>query len=84
MDRNHNHFPTLLTGCIIVTIILYIISNVIIFFHERNLKTRRDSLLDNEQATTAKLNDEDEEELEMANSLQDINKARKNSILLSF
>jgi hypothetical protein len=71
MDRNHNHFPTLLTACIIITIMLYVISNVVIFFHERNLKSKQDP-------------NTDDIEGEMTNYLQDINKTRKNSILLTF
>ncbi|UJR19827.1 hypothetical protein I4U23_022960 [Adineta vaga] len=69
MDMNQNHFPTLLTGSIIITMILYIISSVVIFFHKRNVKTRRNSLV----------NDEEEEQ-----QMKDRNNIRKNSIILSF
>lgn len=35
MDDNPKHFPTILTMCIIMAIILYIISHVVYFFHQR-------------------------------------------------
>ncbi|CAF4330929.1 unnamed protein product, partial [Adineta steineri] len=74
MDVNQNHFPTLLTGSIIITMILYIISNVIIVFYKRNIKTRRNSLIDKEE----------EEQQNMDDYLKDYNNIRKNSIILSF
>ncbi|CAF1426946.1 unnamed protein product [Adineta steineri] len=74
MDVNQNHFPTLLTGSIIITMIIYIISNVIIVFHKRNIKTRRNSLIDKEE----------EQQQNMDDYLKDYNNIRKNSIILSF
>ncbi len=35
MDHNPNHFPTLLVICVTVAIILYVLSNVLYFFHQR-------------------------------------------------
>jgi hypothetical protein len=35
MDRNRNHFPTLLFICILTSILLYLISNIISFIHQR-------------------------------------------------
>ncbi|CAF1271268.1 unnamed protein product [Adineta ricciae] len=73
MDVNQNHFPTLLTGSIVVTMMLFIVSNLVIFCHKRTVKTRRNSLIN-----------EDEDEQNMADYLKDYNNVRKNSIILSF
>ncbi len=35
MVRNPKHFPTLLIVCILMSIIFYIVSNIVCFFHER-------------------------------------------------
>lgn len=35
MDHNPNHFPTLLIVCILMSILLYIVSNVVHFIHRR-------------------------------------------------
>ncbi|UJR20194.1 hypothetical protein I4U23_023326 [Adineta vaga] len=35
MDKNPNHFPTLLIVCILISIVLYIISNAISYFYQR-------------------------------------------------
>ena len=35
MDLNPNHFPTLLAVCILMAIILYIVSHLVHFFHQR-------------------------------------------------
>jgi hypothetical protein len=42
MDHNPNHFPTLLVICVIVAIILYVLSNILYFFHQKkySLNTR--------------------------------------------
>jgi hypothetical protein len=36
MDRNTKHFPTLLIICMLMSIILYVASNLVCFFHKRN------------------------------------------------
>ena len=36
MDLNPNHFPTLLVICTLMSIILYITSYTVYFFHQRN------------------------------------------------
>jgi hypothetical protein len=35
MDHNPDHFPTLLVICIMVAIILYVLSNILYFFHQK-------------------------------------------------
>ncbi len=42
IDINQNHFPTLLTGSAII-------SSIVIFFHKRNVKTRGNSLVDDQE-----------------------------------
>ncbi len=66
MDRNSNHFPTLLVVCILMSIFLYIISNVIYFFHHR--KTARASITTGVALPSEVLN---EEEQDMANYLKE-------------
>ena len=44
MDYNPNHFPTLLIVGIIMAILLFIVSNIIEYFHRRNLKNARHSI----------------------------------------
>ncbi len=63
MDSNPNHFPILLIVCILVSIILYVASNVIAFIHQRN------SAKDTPRITGTK--SVNEEEQEMANYLKD-------------
>ncbi len=63
MDSNPNHFPTLLIVCILVSILLYVASNVIAFIHQRN------SAKDTPRTTGTK--SVNEEEQEMANYLKD-------------
>jgi hypothetical protein len=73
MDRDPDHFPTLITACVILTIILYIISNVIIFFHQRNLKNRQHPVVNDVPLTTDKLS---EEEQQMTNYLLSVNETQ--------
>lgn len=70
MDHDPNHFPTLLTVNIITSIILYIILYLIAFFHERGLKNKQHSVVNDESLTRDKLN---EEEQSMTNYLQGVN-----------
>ncbi|UJR17184.1 hypothetical protein I4U23_004079 [Adineta vaga] len=55
MDHNPNHFPTLLAIYILMTIILYIASYVVYFFHQR-------SVLNNKKIRSPKNTIEDDEE----------------------
>jgi hypothetical protein len=59
MDRDPNHFSTLITACVITAIALFILSNIIIIFHERRIKTRRNSIVNEVPLTTDKLSDKD-------------------------
>lgn len=69
MDLNPNHFPTLLFICILMSILLYVISNVIYFFHQRkNAKNVQASVTN---GTTLNPESVNEEEEQMANYLRD-------------
>jgi hypothetical protein len=59
MDKNPNHFPTLLFICIIMSILLYIISNVIYFIHQR--KTTKNASTNPTKLSQEVVNDEEEE-----------------------
>ena len=64
MDRNPNHFPTLLIVCILMSIIFYIASHIVYFFHERkNLLNARPSVTNGAALSV--------EEQQMANYLRD-------------
>jgi hypothetical protein len=69
MDHDPNHFPTLITASVITSIILYILSSVIAFFHEQGLKNKQHSVVNDESLTRDKLN---EEEQSMTNYLQSV------------
>jgi hypothetical protein len=70
MDRDPNHFSTLITICIILTMILYIIANFIIFFHQRSLKKLAHPVVNDVSLTADKLN---EDEQQMVKSLEGVN-----------
>jgi large-conductance mechanosensitive channel len=70
MDHDPNHFPTLITVCVITTIILFILINMIIFFHERSVKDHQQAVMNEVKLTTDQLG---EEEKEMTNYLQGVN-----------
>jgi hypothetical protein len=70
MDRDPNHFPTLITACVITTITLFILINIIIFFHERSVKDHQQAVMNEVKLTTDQLG---EEEKEMTNYLQGVN-----------
>jgi len=70
MDRDPNHFPTFITACVITAIALFILSNIIIIVHERSIKTRHNSIVNDVPVTTDKLSDEEQQ---MANYLQSVN-----------
>jgi hypothetical protein len=69
MDHDPNHFPTLIVACVTVTIILYIIANVIILFHQQNLKNKQDPVINDLPLTTNEL---DEEQQKMNSYLQSV------------
>jgi hypothetical protein len=73
MDRDPNHFPTLITACVITTITLFILINMIIFFHERSVKNHQQAVINEVKLTTDKLG---EEEKEMTNYLQGVNETQ--------
>jgi DMSO reductase anchor subunit len=70
MDYDPNHFSTLLTVCIMITILLYIILNVIEVCHQRSIKTTQHSITNDESLTTDELNDEEQQ---MTNYLEGVN-----------
>jgi hypothetical protein len=70
MDRDPNHFPTLITACVITTITLFILINMIIFFHERSVKNHQQAVINEVKLTTDELG---EEEKQMAIYLQGVN-----------
>jgi hypothetical protein len=70
MDRDPNHFPTLLTVIIILPIILHIISNVITFFHERKLRNRQHPIKNDIPLSREHFG---EEEQQLTNYLKDDN-----------
>jgi len=73
MDRDPNHFPTLITACVITTISLFILINMIIFFHERSVKNHQQAVINEVKLTTDKLG---EEEKQMTNYLQGVNETQ--------
>jgi hypothetical protein len=73
MDRDPNHFPTLITACVITTITLFILINMIIFFHERSVKNHQQAVINEVKLTTDKLG---KEEKEMTNYLQGVNETQ--------
>lgn len=70
MDTNPNHFPTLLFICILMSIVLYVISNVLYFLHQREKKTKTDRLTKPDD-TELRFEPVDNEEEEMVNYLKD-------------
>ena len=55
MDRNPNHFPTLLAVCILMAIILYITSHLVYYVHQRN------TLINDATLSPERLNEEEEQ-----------------------
>ena len=69
MDYYPNHFPVLLTTCLLVSILFYIASNIVYFFHRRkNLLAARSALTIGAVVSSENF---DEGEQEMANYLKD-------------
>lgn len=50
MDHNPNYFPILITVCVIISIVFYILSNIVVFVHERNLPPK-DPSMGNDRST---------------------------------
>ncbi|CAF3238275.1 unnamed protein product [Rotaria sp. Silwood2] len=69
MDHNPNHFPTILAVCISITIIVYIVSHLIYFLHQRNnLLNDRPSVTNGSPVSPQTFN---EEEQQITNYLRD-------------
>lgn len=66
MDRNPNNFPILLTVGVLACMLLFILLNVIVFFHQRKLKAKQNQI----STVTNEIN---EEEQKMADYLQNVN-----------
>ena len=73
MDYNPKHFPTLITVCVISSIILFTILNVIVVVHQRNSRAKDDSIADNQPVTAEKFN---EEEQKLANYIENVNETQ--------
>ncbi|CAF1445585.1 unnamed protein product, partial [Rotaria sordida] len=69
IDRNPNHFPTILAVCILMAIILYIASHIVYFFHQqKNLLNVRSSVINGSALSSEYCN---EEEQQITNYLRD-------------
>ncbi len=66
MDRNPNHFPTLLAVYILMAIILYMASHLVYFFHQRKKLLNAQPSLINDSPE-----DMNEEEQQMTNYIRD-------------
>ncbi|CAF5020400.1 unnamed protein product [Rotaria sp. Silwood1] len=63
MDRNPNHFPTLLAVCILMAIIFYIASHLVHFFHQRKNLLHARSLVTNDTALSSESYNEEEQQM---------------------
>jgi len=63
MDRNANHFPTLLAVCILMAIILYIVSHLVYFFHQRNNLLHARSSVKNDPTLSPECFNEEEQQM---------------------
>jgi hypothetical protein len=70
MDYNPNHFPTLIAIYVIIGISLYILVNMITFFHERSLKKKQHLTTNDELLITDKINEEPQEMANISTSRQ--------------
>lgn len=68
MDQNSNHFPTLLAVCILVSVFLYIVSNIVNVIHQRKLSKK--STLGKNVIVQSSTNFDDEEQ-QLANQLKE-------------
>ena len=72
MDTNPNHFPTLLFICIIMSILLYVISNVLYAIHQRKTtKNVRSTIVNNTELNFEPVNNEEQEMVEYLKEQQD-------------
>lgn len=60
MDYNPKHFPTLITVSVISSIIFFVILNGIAFIHQRNCRTRNDSVADKQRVTMDQFSEEEQ------------------------
>jgi hypothetical protein len=63
MDRNPNHFPTLLAVCILMAIILYVISHVVYFFHQWKNLLNAQTLVTDSSALSPECSNEEEQQM---------------------
>jgi len=70
MDRNPNHFPTLLIVCMLMSILLYILSNIVYFFHQRKHPVNAQASTTND-ATAVSPEDFNDDEQNMAKYLKE-------------
>jgi hypothetical protein len=62
MDKNPNHFPTLLFIGILVSIILYVLSNIVYFIHQRQTTKKAEATSKNSKNISPEgVNDEEQE-----------------------
>lgn len=62
MDKNPNHFPTLLFIGILVSIILYVLSNIVYFIHQRQTTKKAETTSTNSKKISPEgVNDEEQE-----------------------
>ncbi|CAF3873017.1 unnamed protein product, partial [Rotaria sordida] len=63
IDRNPNHFPTILAVCILMAIILYIASHIVYFFHQQKNLLNVRSLVINGSALSSEYCNEEEQQI---------------------
>ncbi len=62
MDKNPNHFPTLLFIGILISIILYVLSNIVHFIHQRQTTKKAETTSTNSKKISPEgVNDEEQE-----------------------
>jgi hypothetical protein len=63
MDRNPNHFPTLLIVCMLMSILLYVASTVVYFLHERKNSLNARASITNGAALSPDIFNEEEQQM---------------------
>jgi hypothetical protein len=72
MDRNPNHFPTLLIVCMLMSILLYVASNVVYFIHKRTKSSNaRPSVTNGGTLSPEGLNEEEQQMTEYLRDQED-------------
>ena len=72
MDSNPNHFPTLLFVCILTSIVLYVISNVVYVLHQRKrTKAARDKSNVDPELRPEPINNEEQEMVDYLKNQED-------------